>query len=114
MSTHPKYSYDFGQNVVERFTEKYARATYFLADMLEISHEDLCFYLIKLVRSDNQVQWEAMKRVIKACQRESFHDFKRVPVADRRKYLTIVKWNAQDEAISRLERSAHGRLPLDS
>lgn len=99
MSTHLTYSYRFGQETVEKFTERYARGTEFLCKMSGIRHRALCEYLIRLVRDKNQVQWEAMKRVIKSCQHEVFADFARIPVLERRKYLKLVKWNAQDEAL---------------
>jgi len=107
VSTPLTYSYKFGQETVEAFTERYPRGTELLCKMAGISHHSLCQYLIRLVRDKNQVQWEAMKRIIKATQRENWEDFRRVPVLDRRKYLKLVKYNAQDEALDhflRLER----------
>ena len=97
------YSYGFGQRVVEEFTERYARGTDFLCKMSDITHEHLCRYLILCVCSKNQVQWEAMKKVIKLCERESFTQYRSVPLSDRVKYLSIVKYNAQDQALSELE-----------
>lgn len=99
MSTNLRYSYEFGQEVVERFTEKYARATDFVAKMLGISHEDLCKRMIYQVRSANQLKWEATKRVIKLADREEFASYRRMPVKDRRKYLTYVYENAIDEEL---------------
>jgi len=97
------YSFKFGQNVVEEFTERYARGTDFLVKMSGTSHEKLCRYLILCVCSRNQVQWEAMKRMIKLCERESFTQYRSIPLEQRRKYLSIVKYNAQDQALSEIE-----------
>lgn len=99
MSIHLLYSYAWAQGVVEAFTEKYARGCNFLEKMLGIDHADLCFRLIVEVRSNNQLKWEASKRLIKSCQRETFAAYKHIPVKDRRKYLTICYTNCIDEEL---------------
>lgn len=94
MSTPLLYSYRFGQEVVQAFTEKYTRATYFVARMLDISYEDLCARLIYQVRCANQLKWEASKHVIKKCKYEDFRQYKQIPPKERRKYMQIALTNA--------------------
>lgn len=104
------YSYEWGQNVVQAFVERYARGTYFVAKMLDISHEDLCFRLIEEVRLDIQQDWEASKIVIKRSCREHFRDFDHIGVKERRKYLSLVKQNAKEDYYS--EHFAQNELNL--
>ena len=91
------YSYKFGQEVVQKFTERYVRGTYFVANMCGICHEELCERLISEVRESIQVDWESSKLVIKRAEVEHFRDYKHVPIADRRKYLKSVKDNAKED-----------------
>lgn len=95
-----KYSYEWAQNTVQKFTERYARGTYFVAKMLDICHEELCSRLILELRLQNQFEWEASKKVIKMCKNANFRDYKHISVMDRRKYLTIVKVNAKENVLS--------------
>lgn len=57
-------------------------------------------YLIKNVRLDNQVRWESMKRIIKDSQHENFDEYRRLTDEQRVKYLTLVKYFAEDDEIS--------------
>lgn len=95
-----RYSYQWAQETVQKFTERYARGTYFVANMLGICHEEFCSRLILEIRLANQSEWEASKRVIKACKNANFRDYKHIEVGDRRKYLTIVKVNAKEDYLS--------------
>jgi len=96
------YSYYWAENVVQQFTEKYARGCKFICEMSLISHKKLSEYLIMLVRSANQVNWEAMKRMIKACSQEDISDFKHLNPYERLEWLKRRKWMAQDEALDAL------------
>lgn len=99
MSTYLLYSFGFGQSVVQAFTERYARGVNFVERMSGISHEEFSRYLIKCVCAKHQVQWEAMKRLVKQAEHMEWEDYRRLPLETRRKYLTYVKWNAQDEVL---------------
>lgn len=96
------YSYRWAQEIVQTFTEKYPRGLNFLRMMLEIDRKELIERLILELRLSSQFEWEASKVVIKRCGVERFRDFKHIPVAERRKYLTIVKHNALSEVRSTL------------
>jgi len=93
------YSFKWAQQVVEDFTEKYARATSFVVKMSGISHKELCLRLIESVRRRNQLKWEATKRAWKELEHEDFGDFRGLDRVQRRKYLTAVKYSAVDSAI---------------
>lgn len=67
--------------------------------MAGIRRETLMNSLIKYVRSGNQLAWESMKKMIKSLEYEKLPDFKGFSVEDRRKYLTYVKWSAQDDVL---------------
>ena len=101
MSPRLKYSYQFGQETVEAFVEKYARGTYFCAQMLGIDYDALCARLIYQVRCDIQLKWEASKRLIKQCERENFRDYKHQSVENRRKYMKIALSCCVDEELDK-------------
>lgn len=114
LSTPFKYSYKWAQEVVEAFTERYARGTYFLCWMAGMKPEKLALYLISAVRRDNQVLWEAMKRLIKDCTRERREDYASLSLAERRKCLTYMKYTAENFALWLMETKARPLAkPLD-
>lgn len=108
------YSYEWGQNTVEAFTEKYARGTDFVCKMAGISHERLCRHLIYYVRADHQLYWEALKILIKQCQNEKYEDFIHVPLEHRQKYLHINKMTAIHCAIDILDEAENAQKAIDS
>lgn len=99
MSSPYKYSYNWAQQVVQDFTEKYARATNFVAKMSGISHKELCVRLIDTVRRKNQLKWEATKKAWKGMEHEDLADFRGLTGPERRNYLTHVKYDAVDWAL---------------
>lgn len=86
-----KYSYKFGEKVVQQLTDRYARGTNLLARAADISSIQLKSYLILCVCNEEQLRWEVMKRMIKACEHETFAGYERLSRANRRKYLSYVK-----------------------
>lgn len=64
MSTRHKYSYQWSANVVNRFVEKYARGSNYLADLLSITNGELRHQLIMTLSSGNSLKWESLKRLI--------------------------------------------------
>ena len=93
------YSYGWAQQIVQEFTEKYARATKFVATMCGISHKEVCLRLIDTVRRKNQLKWEATKKAWKEMEREEIGDFWHLTGAQRRNYLLHVKYSAVDFAL---------------
>jgi len=67
--------------------------------MSDISVKELRLRLISAVRLGNQVNWEAYKLMIKHSQSEKFVEYKSIPVEQRKKYLTYVKYAAQDRVL---------------
>ena len=82
-----KYSFKWGQSVVEQFIEKFARGTNFCAGMCGISSKALHLRLIYMVRCRRQIQWEAAKRVIRSFEQADWEDYRDLPVAARRKSI---------------------------
>lgn len=100
MSNLPSlYSYRFARDVVERFMESYSRGCNFVVRLLGIDLVELQTYLIKCVRSPNQTNWEAMKRIIKMHEREDMQDYRRWSFEEGKKYLTYVKYAVQDDIL---------------
>lgn len=95
----PKYSWNFGQTVVERFTEKYPRGSHLLARLVGITYVRLCEILIDAVRSSKQLRWESLKIMIKQLEWEDWEDYKRLNPGARAKYLTIMKYQAEGDAL---------------
>ena len=103
MSTHSekklKYPYRWGAGKVNQFVEKYARGLYFLAKMAEISPGLLRHHMVIAICSGNSLRWEAWKALVKRSEYQDFRDFRDMPPAVRRKYLTLEKYMAEDEAL---------------
>ena len=98
-----KYAHPWAQEIVEAFLEKQSRGTDNLCKIAGISHKQLCESLIHAVRLDNQLRWRSMKLMVKQARNDDFRDFKGVPVEERRKYLTIVKYNAEDVVLEEIK-----------
>ncbi len=97
-TTH-KYAHELASEVVLQFYEKYTRATDLLAKIADIPTSQLLQSMCRALEQENQVKWLAFKRMIKALRHDHWYNYQYIPVEDRRDYLTIVKYNAQDEAL---------------
>lgn len=113
-----KYPYNWSSEVVLRFYEKQTRATDLVAKIAGTSVHVILADMTRMLMRDNQVQFIALKKLIKQFQGQSWHDYSKLSVEQRRKYLTIVKWFAQDEAMSELDEKkvldSHPYLPDSS
>lgn len=96
-----KYSYSFGQDVVEGIVEKLWRGTNLVARMSDITFNTFCSYLIKLVRQECQVQFEAMKLIIKWADKQDWEDYRHLEPEFRAKYLTYLKYCAHNVVLDR-------------
>ena len=94
-----KYSYSWAQEVVEAFMERTSRGTEAFCKIAGVSRNKLAYYLIYSIRMDNQLAWRAQKAVIKQMEHENVKDYMRLPLQERRKYLTYVKWFSQDDIL---------------
>ena len=97
---HLRYSHKFGNDVVIKFLEKYARGTNFVMKIGEIPKKTFYDYLIRSVRAKNQIHWESIKWVIKHVDTENIDDFKDTSLKMRRMYLTFVKYMGENEALN--------------
>jgi len=97
---HLRYSHKFGNDVVIKFLEKYARGTNFLIKIAELDRKEFYKYLIKCVRAKNQIHWEAIKYIIKHVDTEDIDDFKSTSLEMRRIYLKYVKYEGQNRALN--------------
>lgn len=85
MSTKPslKYPYNWGRTVIQTFVEKYARGTYYLAKLLDISPGEVRHGLIMLLCLNRNLEFESVKRMIKIFQEEGKDIFSKFSVAER-------------------------------
>ncbi len=97
---HLRYSHEFGNDVIIKFLEKYARGTNFVIKIGEIPKKTFYDYLIRSVRAKNQIHWEAIKWVIKHVDTEDIADFKDTSLEMRRIYLTYVKYMGENYALN--------------
>ena len=113
---HIIYSWKWAQPVVQRFVEKYARGTTIMAEIAGIDRRKLIEFMINCVRLDNQVEWIALKKMIKSFEHDNLRDYHSLPLAARRACLTSVKYYAESEAIDELDQKYRGldtRPPID-
>lgn len=111
------YSHAFGEEVVSRFLDSYARATHFVADGVDYDYVTFCQVLIRYVRF-SQFRWEAMKKLIKCVDRDpgiqSILRDRSIKASEKRKYLTIVNSHMVDLLLDEdlAERSVDKQLDL--
>jgi len=101
--TTTKYAKEWASEQVLLFYERYTRATDLLAKIASIPTSQLLEGMTWSLASENQVNWIAYKRLIKGLRGDNWDNYKHLPVKMRRAYLTIVRSNAQDEAIVLLD-----------
>lgn len=99
MSTTLQYPYRWGKKPVNAFVEKYARGTYILAKMLDISPGLVRHGLIMWLCSGNSLRYEALKRVIKGLNDNQWVDYKPLDKATRHELYKRLLWMAEDEAL---------------
>lgn len=99
MSTNLKYPYQWGKTPVNAFVEKYARGTYYLAHILDISPGDVRHKLILTVCSGRSVQFESVKRVIKTLESYTWDQVKRFSATDKKLLYKYLVWFAQDSVL---------------
>lgn len=101
-NSNPVYSRKWACEVVSSFQEKYSRATTILAIGCGISRDTLNETLISSVRT-NQLRWKSLKIMIKLINRDEglqqILQDRRLTVEQRTKYLTYMKYLAEDLAI---------------
>lgn len=90
------YSYRWGQETVEKFTEKLWRGTENLAELCNCSVIYLKCLLIHYIRQSDQTQWNRIKCWIKYLDMDPVGPLKRIPLEKREFYLTMVKSLADD------------------
>lgn len=101
MSTQPKlkYPYRWGRDAVQDFVERYARGTYFLGLLLDISPGEVRHYLILVLCHGRSVQFESVKRVIKTLETYRKEDLTRYSPEDRKRLYKCLLYLAQDDEI---------------
>lgn len=107
MSTHLKYPYRWGAQHVQSFIEKYARGTYFLARLLDISPGEVRHGVVLTLCKGNSIKFESLKRCIKLLEDYSIQDLARFSVKERK---LLYKWYVvmceEDELDARIARDA--------
>lgn len=93
------YPFTWAARTTLEFLEKYGRATETFAYIIGISYETCCRSLTAAVRND-QRRWEMLKHVIKNVHRhEELFSCRQLTIEQKRKYLSYVKYDAQDHLI---------------
>ncbi len=97
-----RYPLWLAEEVVEKLVESYARATYSLCKGTGVSRSVFVHNLQNAFRF-NQLQWNSYKKVLKTLDNDpgvcKILTNKRIGMVEKRKYLTVVKWIAQDEIL---------------
>lgn len=84
MAQTSRYSYSWAKGVVNTFVEKYARGTYNLARMLNLSPGELRHSMVLCLASGNSLKWRALKRAVVYASGYSEDDIKAIPVSERK------------------------------
>ncbi len=94
-----RYPYLFAYGVVDRFVEKYARATIFIAKKMELPPKELKMRLIVAFMERN-IQWQRARELIKRVENESMYEYlDPLTPAEARKYLTYVGQIVTDDQV---------------
>lgn len=102
-----KYPYRWGAGIVNGFVEKYARGTFFLARILDVSPGEVRHALVIVLCRGNSIRFESLKRVIKNLDTMESRDIARFSAEERKLLYRYYLYLAQDDAIDReIERKA--------
>jgi len=107
LSTQLKYPYRWGKTVVNEFVEKYARGTYFLAQMVNSSPGVIRHALIMTLCRGLSLKFEALKRMIKLLDSEEKDIYSQLDLPDRKLLYKYYLYLAEDDEIdARIEGEA--------
>jgi len=94
-----KYSWEWSADIVQTFTEKFWRGTDLLAKILEIPKKEVIIRATERLASGNSVRFEAIKRLIKALDKEEWEDYRHLELVDRQVLIMRYLWLHEDETL---------------
>lgn len=94
-----EYPFHYSARIVEKFVEKYARATIFCAKKLGISPREFKWSLIVLFAKSNN-RWNSVRDAIKYVEKNNMYNYLSKYDADMlAKYLTFVRYICEDSLL---------------
>lgn len=94
---HNVYDFRYAARIVEAFVEKYARATIFVAAILNVDPKILKYALINTFQRNNSL-WNILRESIKRIETHNMYpEIRQLDDDERRAYLTYVKFIVTDD-----------------
>lgn len=111
MSSHRlRYPYNWARGQVQGFVEKYARGTYFLARLVDLTPGEIRMKLTMTLARGNSLRFESFKRAIKYLEDYSNAEISRFTPEERRLLLKWIVYLSEDDVLDEKSSSE----PLDN
>jgi hypothetical protein len=102
-----RYSYDWARSIVAKLYNKYPRATDLLCEGLEITHDNLAYYL-----AHNDAMWPTLRTCVHIIERRRRN--RAIECGEIKSFIyTVVKWLAVEKDSTTANRLRKRLISLD-